>query len=350
MSIRVVAAGWLIALLTPWAFVCLAQSHTIRIESTSKGRPSVQIGDTVNLPVEDPATGKWMVPIDQNPPNFVTSYLISMDGSVVAIKLSIPGRIVGANQLVYLVPPSIQTVDEVNVRGLWESADLVELASDPRTQFRYLQDLVYVNRELKKRSEGSPRLDATTLRAAFLLFRVVDNLARNTWYVIDKETQAVIDYAHDILVRGQSQKRDCRWLGKATCTGLSALIGSVKNLNAQRFTRMYGELVPDGTRLTLDACGGGLSQDLRTFLKFLHDVSENDGAQSISERRVLNDIATCEVRVALCGAQSPEAAIAQLDATISLLEPYQAIARERFVEVERLRRDVASGKPAVCPP
>ena len=350
MSIRIVAAVWLIALLTPWASVCLAQSHTLRIESTSKDPPRVQIGDTVNLPVEDPTTGKWMVPIDQNPPNFVTSYLIdSTDGSVVAIKLSIPGRIVGANQLVYLVPPSIQTVDEVNVRGLWESADLVELSSDPRTQFRYLQDLVYVNTELKKRSEGSPRLDATTLRAAFLLFRVVDNLARNTWYVIDKKTQGIIDYARDILVRGQSQKRDCRWLGKATCTGLSALIASVQNLNAQRFTRMYGQLVPEGTRLTLEACGGGLPKDLRAFVKFLHDVNDSDGAPNM-ERRVLNDIATCEVRMALCDAQSPEAAIAQLDATIALLEPYQAIVRQRFVEVERLRRDVASGKPAVCPP
>ena len=346
MNMRAIAVLWLIAQLVPWGSVCLAQSHTLRIESPSKDPPTVLIGGTAQLPVEDPATGKWTVPIDQSSANFVTSYLIdSTDGSVVAIRLSIPGKIVSANQLVYLAPPSIQTVDEVGVRRLWESADLVRQSGDARTQFRYLQDLVYVNGELKKRYEGNPRLDATTVRAAFLLFRVVDNLARNTWYVIDKDTQAIIDYARDILVRGQSERRDCRWLGKATCTGLSALISSVQNLNAQRFTRIYGQLVPEGSRLTLEACGGGLTQDLRAFVKFVHDVSD---APSM-EQRVLNDIATCEVRMALCSAESPEAAIAQLDATIALLKPYQVTVRPRLVEVERLRQDLASGKPAVCP-
>src|SRR5690606_33268403 len=147
MNTSVVAVVWLLGLLTSWASASPVQGHALRIESPrSTDPPRVFVGGTANVPVPDHTTGKWTVPIDPNPPNFVTSYLIDSDeGSVVAIKLSIPGRLVGANQLVYLVPPSIQTVDEVAVRGLWESTELVRRASDPRVQFRYLQDLVYVN-------------------------------------------------------------------------------------------------------------------------------------------------------------------------------------------------------------
>jgi len=335
-----------------WAATAVAQGHTLRIESPNSSKaPKVIVGDKASVPTLDPVTGKWTVPIDPNPPNFVTSYLISStDGSVVAIHLSIPGRILSSNQLVYLVPPSIKVVDEVTVRSLWNSNEIVSSPRDPRVQFRYLQDLVHINGVFRERYQDHPRLDATTLRSAFLLFQVVANLAQGTWYVIDPETQAIIDYARDTLVRGQQQGKTCAWLGPKACPGVGKLIANVKQLNSVRFTRMYNQLVPSLSALTLEACGGSLSQDLRTFLKFLHDANETDADnEAITERRVLGDIATCETRVALCTEQPADAAIAQLDATIALLEPYQALMRQRLGEVKRARQDLASGKPAMCP-
>jgi hypothetical protein len=290
------------------------------------------------------------VPIDPNPPSFVTSYLVSADGAVVAVQLSIPGRILSSNQSVYLPAPSIDEVDEVAVRNLWSTNRIVKEPSNARTQFRYLQELVHINEEFMERYDGQPHLDATTLRSAFMLFQVVANLANNTWYVIDPDTRRVIDYAKATLMLGHRREKACSWLGREACGGLDRLITSVDRMNSVRFTRMYDELIPDGTKLTLDTCAGGLPQDLRKFLRFLHEANESDGTQSISETRVANDIAACETRLALCTPQAPEQAIIQLDATIAFLEPYRALARQRLVEMERARSDLAAGRPAVCPP
>ena len=40
---------------------------------------------------------------------------------------------------------------------------------------------------------------------------------------------------------------------------------------------------------------------------------------------------------------------AQLDATIALLEPYRALARQHMASVENARKALVAGKPAVCP-
>ncbi len=352
---RLQLACWALLLQAGWAHTVGAQGHSLRIESPNNAdAPKVLVGDTAKVPTLDRASGKWSVPIDPAPPNFVTSYLISsVDGSVVALQLSIPGRILSSNQLVYLVPPSIKVVDELAIRKLWSANEIVASPSDPRIQFRYLQDLVHINDVIMRRYADSPRLDAMTLRSAFMLFQVVRNLAVHTWYVIDPRTQTVIDYARQTLLRGEQQGKTCDWLSRAICRnkGVPNLLAAVQSLNSGRFTRMYENLIPPRTALTTEFCDGELSRDLRAFLTFLHDANESGGSQSINESRVVNDIAACETRLALCRAESTQAAIDQLGSVKELLEKFKSPqTRLRLVEVERTRKDLMSGKPAVCPP
>lgn len=308
------------------------------------------------LPKLDSKNGRWFIPITHDTQQFVNSYVVSAhDKSVIAIQIGVPSRLISGNQYVYLKPPAVESVDESAVSLLWSTNRIMSEPADARTQFGYLQDLVYVNQEIMQRSGSNKgtRSNAMSLRAAFMLLQVVRNLAAHTWYVVDNDTKQVIDYARDQVAQGSVENRYCRWLGSAACSnqGPQSLERTVKALEAARFVRMYSMLVPDGSILDQSFCNEAKIKDLKDFwLYFKNSHSGEVSIKGLNNGRLLNDLAACQVSNALCTPKDNAKIIEELSDAKRILESnLSPETMKRLREVSQAHADVASGKPAVCP-
>ena len=284
---------------------------------------------------------------------FATTYVVkSNKPAILAVRLSIPTRVLETNPLVYLPLPSITTVDEKTMRELWATTEIFRSPSDERVQFRGLQDLLFINAELLKRDPESRRLTAMSVRAAFLLFQVVRNLGEKTWFIVDPSSKAVIDHADSILSSAVAKKKTCNWLGVSSCArgAVTKLVEAVRYSEAKQLNQMYQMLVPAKLAAEPNRCSAVLARNMRDFLEFLHATDARGAASAISEGRVLQDIAFCEARLALCGSHSNEESIAMLSKLDLLLSEYNnSLTAVRRNEVSNAMEDLRRGHPATCP-
>lgn len=318
--------------------------------------PMVRVGSASGSPTFDPSTGTWVVPVAVPGPSFVTTYAVtSNDAAIVAVKLEIPARILEDNPpLVYLPAPSVSVADDKTVRHLYESNDIDHAVSDSRVQFRYLQDLIFINSEIMKWNKGKPDTRSMSIKAAFLLHKVVRNLARNAYYVTDRRTKVVIDYAVENLKAGFAKERACGALKYRGCSNaeLSNLIDTVRYAKGAQLVEMYRNIVPDGAQLGVKTCRGSTTQDMRDFLSLLGSAGGGKDAtgKTITDIRVASELTTCELNLALCLDHSPEAAIKSLESTDELLRGYPNRKLDDIKQnVTNALTDLRKGKPARCP-
>lgn len=161
------------------------QQWSLRIETpgSQASKPKViESGAEVSNVQFDAGAGRWVVPIRGTGAGFVTSYVVSLPNkNVVAVRLGVPTRLLEANQSVLISPRTIDTVDEAGVRKLWATNSITSQPSDARVQFRYLQDLVFINQELMSRpGAAGHRPNAVRMRAGFMLLQVVRNLLNDS--------------------------------------------------------------------------------------------------------------------------------------------------------------------------
>ncbi len=334
------------------------QQWSLRIETPgSHASPPkvIESGAELSNVQFDAGAGRWIVPIRGTGAGFVTSYVVSLPNkNVVAVQLGVPTRLLEANQSVLISPRTIDTVDEAGVRKLWAANSITTQPSDARIQFRYLQDLVFINQELMSRpGAAAHRPNAVRMRAGFMLLQVVRNLAQNTWFVVDPSFQDVIDFVVEDLRQGVAAGKCKPWLGDAVCAanGVPALLETVRGITANRDQRMYAVLFPAGSKIDRDTCGGSQIQDLRDFYDFLHSSSEQGTETNrLNGTRVLKDLAACYSVQGLCGNPDPATATATLEAGVAFLE--QNGSRATASELQALHNALAglrAGQPAVCP-
>lgn len=301
----------------------------------------------------DPASGRWLVPIASPGSGFVTSYVVALpDKDVVAVQIGVPARILAANQSVYLIPTSLTQVDEATVRRLWQDNAITSRPNDVKLQFRYLQDLVYLERGIKAQpGAATHRPNAMRMRAAFMLLQVVRNLSQGTWFLVDPSYQDAVDFAQEDLRRGLAAGKCKSWLGSAPCDkrGVENLLDTVGSLQGNRLTRMYAALTADGA--SPGSCPASQLTDLRDFYSYFHAVSEQgDGAKGLSETRLLGDIASCYAAHALCDAPDPDSAIRTLEEGKAFLEQRaDRSMRVRLQELTNALNGLRAGQPAICP-
>ena len=330
--------------------------RVLRIEAPADklDGPEVKIlGALPTRPTYDESISKWEVPLEMPGAAFATTYVVkSNEPTIVAVRLTIPTRVIDSNPLVYMPPPSVTSVDEKSMRELWETSDVFRSPSDERVQFRNLQDLLFINATLMKRDAGARRVTAMNVRAAFLLLQVVRNLGEKSWFIVDPSTKTVVDYADAILSASEAKGKSCGWLGPAACAknGVGKLISAVRYSEATQLNRMYELLVPASLTREPNRCSKQLANNMRDFLTFLHAADAQGASSAISEGRVLQDIAYCESRLALCRPHTSDEAIELLSRLDTLLEQFNNPQTQvRRVEVGNAIEDLRAGHPAICP-
>lgn len=299
-------------------------------------------------------SGRWIVPISPVDSEFVTSYVVSLpDKNVVAVRVGVPARILDTNQSIAIIPTSLTQVDEATVRSIWRNNEITSRPSDPKVQFRYLQDLVYIERGVMQRPGAmAHRPNSMRMQASFMLLQVVRNLSQSTWFLVDPSFQDVIDFAIADLSAGQAAGKCQSWLGAPACHGggVGQLTGTVRSLQGNRLSRMYEALVPAGSALDASTCSVEQMKDMRDFYAYLHQTSEQgDGGKGTNEDRVLNDIARCYSVKALCLDTDPDQAIQTLSEGSHFIEQYGSRAtRRRLQELNNALTDLRAGRPARC--
>lgn len=328
----------------------------LRIEAPAdrEDAPDVKVlGAPPTSPTFDERTDRWVVPLAVPGSAFVTTYVVkSNKPGILAVRLAIPTRVLETNPFVYLPLPSITMVDEKAMRELWSTTDIFKRPSDVRVQFRGLQDFLFINAELLKRDPESRRLTAMSVRAAFLLFQVVRNLGEKTWFIVDPNSNAIVAHADSILSAADAKGKTCEWLGTSTCApgAVTKLISAVRYSEATQLNQMYQMLVPARLAAQPNHCTAVLADNMRDFLDFLHATDARGAAAAISEGRVLQDIAFCEARLALCKPHPKEEAIAMLSRLDLLLSEYNnTLTAVRRNEVSNAIEDLRNGSPATCP-
>jgi hypothetical protein len=318
-------------------------------------KPTVTVADRPSTPRFDSSSGRWLVPLDTTGSNFVIPYVVDgLGNDVVAVRIDVPTRIVREHQTIFLGPPSLKSVDERSIREFWSNNQITREPSNIKLQFHYLQDLLHANRTLMERqaNPSASTINATNLRSSYMLLQVVINLAQHTWYVVDPNSEALIDWAEGVVHTGYGEGRTCGWLSVCKKKGIPSLLGTVRSIDSQRLNRMYAALVPDGTELNTDFCDTDRLASLNSFFDYFRASSEQGATRvGVNESRVVNDIAACHAVRALCSPESSEASVRELESAEHLLlrVDQSASTKSRLREIRNALTGLRNGQPARCP-
>lgn len=319
--------------------------------SSKNTAPRIEIiAGRQEIPSYDIQSRTWRVPLRQNTNGYFSPYLLSLSeaSEAVPVQMNFPVFLIEQDQVVHLSVPSIKAFDEIAIREIW--SDPERSNQDPHVQFRFLHDLLYVNKRIQMEQGIYANATARSTRAAMMLLQTIDSLRQKTWYVIGSDTQSIVDNAIKTVRGARRQEKICRWLGVATCANrdVDALINRVRGIDSYQLTKVYSFIYPDGATPTLSFC----NERIQKMSAFLDHIAGLPNLSSPSLSRVAQELAACHATRALCKAPSIEYSISELNsAEVALrrIKSNEQSWRNRLDDVQRARSVLQKGGLAVCP-
>jgi hypothetical protein len=318
--------------------------------------PQVRISSgALEKPIYDMPSRTWRVPLRRDQGGFLSAFRfwLPQADEVIPVQLNIPVSMIEKDPIVYLSAPSSYKFDDPAVRAFWGNSERAS-NHDPQVQFRYLHDLMYVNKSIQAAAGPNVNLTATSTIAAFMLLQTIDSLRQRTWYVMSPEAQEIVSKAIKTLYIAIDQKKICRWLKNKACDltkkDIKSLVERVNSIDSFHLNKIYMLIYPKNTTPSLSFCNSKVKQ----VSAFMNYIASDPDVSGPLPSRVAQELAACHATLALCQKETPplEYSISQLDAAEAVLlraKSNQNSWKNRLIEVQQARSQVQKGGQAICP-